>query len=598
MFSLPPIDRDEARFAEATRRMLTSPDWHGYVLPMIQDRPRLNKPPLIYWLQAVAVAACGGPEGSCEAPGAAAQASSPGNQQPLPAGRIWAYRIPSVLGALAAVLITWRLGREMFAAPCGWLGGLLLASCLVVTFDARQARTDQVLLACTTLACWALWRLWSAPTAPAVGWALLLWTALALGMLTKGPITPTLTLLAALALSVASGRWAWLRRLRPGWGLLVFVAIGLPWVFLLAAQVGWKMVAWAFTKEVLLRSVAAQEGHAGPPGYHLLLLPVLLWPGSLALVPGLVRAVRRAVRWPRRSELRLPPDHEARGRPARRRRHWRARWQQRQPGRPAELFCLAWLLPGWVVFELLATKLPHYTLPLYPPLALLCARGLYAARSAWQPLLRRLSVRAALWSWLALGELVAVALPITLALLGRLRLAPAGLGALLGLLTVGQLLLVWLALELRRRRFVRAQLVAVGAAGVTYLAVFQCILPNLETLWLSSRLVAEVRRVDPECRRPLAAADYHEDSLIFLTQGRVRRLERSELPPWFAAHSDGLAVMAEPPEPPEFDLRRLAGVTGFNYSNGRWQRLALVELYRLTVDSSARAAGARAAAGP
>src|ERR1044071_5190431 len=62
-FALPPVDRDESRFAQASRQMLESvtlpaaerdPARHGggLVVPMVQDRPRLNKPPLIYWLQA------------------------------------------------------------------------------------------------------------------------------------------------------------------------------------------------------------------------------------------------------------------------------------------------------------------------------------------------------------------------------------------------------------------------------------------------------------------------------------------------------------------------------------------------------------------
>src|SRR6185503_4650826 len=49
LFSIPPVDRDESRFAMASWQMYTSGDW---VVPRIQERARLNKPPLIYWLQA------------------------------------------------------------------------------------------------------------------------------------------------------------------------------------------------------------------------------------------------------------------------------------------------------------------------------------------------------------------------------------------------------------------------------------------------------------------------------------------------------------------------------------------------------------------
>src|SRR3954467_5050679 len=45
-------DRDEPRYAQASRQMLQSGDW---VVPKLLDQPRINKPPLIYWCQATAM---------------------------------------------------------------------------------------------------------------------------------------------------------------------------------------------------------------------------------------------------------------------------------------------------------------------------------------------------------------------------------------------------------------------------------------------------------------------------------------------------------------------------------------------------------------
>ena len=58
--ALPTIDRDEARFVQATRQMLDSADWHGYIVPRFGDQLRLQKPPAIYWVQSASVAALGG----------------------------------------------------------------------------------------------------------------------------------------------------------------------------------------------------------------------------------------------------------------------------------------------------------------------------------------------------------------------------------------------------------------------------------------------------------------------------------------------------------------------------------------------------------
>ena len=79
----------------------------------------------------------------------------------------------------------------------------------------------------------------------------------------------------------------------------------------------------------------AQESHAGPPGYHTLLVWGLFWPAAALIGPGLVHIWRD-------------------------RAGWRAR------------FLLAWIIPSWLVFEIAATKLPHYVMPLYPALATLC----------------------------------------------------------------------------------------------------------------------------------------------------------------------------------------------------------------------------------
>jgi 4-amino-4-deoxy-L-arabinose transferase-like glycosyltransferase len=161
MFSIPPVDRDEARFAQASRQMFESvalPDeakndaMHGggLVVPMVQDRPRLNKPPLIYWAQAASAWLWTGGDPLRDA--------------------IWMYRLPSALFATLAVLITWRIGCSMLDPRAGWAGAALLAVCPMVVWDAHQARSDQLLLACTTLALWGLWEVWSRARRGRAGW--------------------------------------------------------------------------------------------------------------------------------------------------------------------------------------------------------------------------------------------------------------------------------------------------------------------------------------------------------------------------------------------------------------------------------------------
>src|SRR3954454_15795448 len=88
--SIPPLDRDEARFAQATRQMLETGD---FLRIRFQDEARNKKPAGIYWLQAASVAAFSTPESSA----------------------IWPYRLPSVAGALIAALLIFAIGNGLFA---------------------------------------------------------------------------------------------------------------------------------------------------------------------------------------------------------------------------------------------------------------------------------------------------------------------------------------------------------------------------------------------------------------------------------------------------------------------------------------------------
>src|SRR5215475_12939321 len=163
-FQIPPIDRDEARFAQATKQMLESGD---YVDIRFQDENRYKKPVGIYWLQAAVVK-------TAELAG-------------VPEARttIWLYRIPSLLGATGAVLLTYWAALAFVSRRAAVLAGLLLATSILLGVEARLAKTDAMLLLTTTAAMGALARayLTDRKALPSAGWALpaIFWTALGVG---------------------------------------------------------------------------------------------------------------------------------------------------------------------------------------------------------------------------------------------------------------------------------------------------------------------------------------------------------------------------------------------------------------------------------
>jgi 4-amino-4-deoxy-L-arabinose transferase-like glycosyltransferase len=576
-FALPPVDRDESRFAQASRQMFESvalppslrdPERHrgGLLIPMVQDRERLNKPPLIYWLQAgsAAVLTLGRPH----------------------ADRIWMYRIPSLIAGIAVVLLTWRLGWLLFDARTGAVAGALVAVSPVFAWEAHQARADMVLVAWTVLAQAMLWRIFrgerpalqdaepraaaktAAPghldTRPSLKYALWFWIAIAAGVMTKGPITPMVIAFTALGLGLAYRRFRWMLELRPVIGVLIVFACVAPWVFGVARQVGWDVYIATITDEVLGRSLAPKEGHWGPPGYHTLLLPILFWPGSL-LTAAAIGLAWRGIFGPGGGAGALS--------------RLRARLANVQTAEPAYIFLLAWIIPAWIIFEFVSTKLPHYTMPLVPAIAILSAHAVFAAEAGLLPRIRERLGRAGLTLWLLIGGIfIGLGLSALALLIARssfvggvffLFIAVAFAGV--AIVNMRQVVRSWTL-----GRYARAQLASVLVALAIIIVVIGLAIPRL--IELSPAIVRAIDTIDPSGARPVALVRYHEDSMIFLTRGRAQRIAEESLDDWFAMHPAGLAIIPHGLEDERAGrYRPIASFSGFNYAKGRTEHLMLIE---------------------
>lgn len=327
LLALPPLDRDEARFAQATAQMLEQDD---YVVIRFQDQPRFKKPVGIHWMQAAAVSAFG----------------DAGQRD------IRLYRIPSLLGAmLAAAACVWG-AAGFFSRGAALLSGLMLGGGLLLSTEAFIAKTDSMLAGLTVLAMAALGRLYAEARGgrPAGrGAAPLFWLALALAVLVKGPIAPMVAGLAALALRIADRRPLTVRPIGWAWGLILVAAIVGPWAWAVTIATDGAFWSVAIGGDLAPKLAGGHESHGAPPGMHALAAPLLLFPATLMLPAAAL------VAWRRRAD-------------------------------PGVRFALAWLLPAWLVFELTPTKLPHYVLPCYAALAWLCAAALSEASG---PIVRR-----------------------------------------------------------------------------------------------------------------------------------------------------------------------------------------------------------------
>jgi 4-amino-4-deoxy-L-arabinose transferase-like glycosyltransferase len=452
-FAIPPIDRDEARFAQATKQMVETGD---FVDIRFQDEVRYKKPVGIYWLQSAVVET----------------ASALG--LPRAQVRIWLYRVPSLIGAIAAVLLTYWTALAFVTRRGAILAALILCSSVLLGVEARLAKTDAMLLLTVVAAMGALarvylsWQRGEDPAHPPWMWPLIFWTALAGGILLKGPLIAMFVVLTIATLAIFDRSATWLWRLRPVWGLMWLLVLVLPWFI----AIFWRAGDAFFSNSLggdMLSKLGAQESHGAPPGVYLLLFWVTFWPGA-----PLAGMAAPAV--------------------------WRAR---REPGAQ---FLLAWLIPSWLVFELVLTKLPHYVLPLYPAIAILTIGALerrVLSRSSWL-------MRGAAWWFIipALTSVIAVIGAVTLTRQPVFLAWPFVAAAL-----IFGLFAWWLYDDNRAER---SLLNAVVAAMFMAMAIYGIVLPALTPLFPSPEIARALRNV--VCVGPkAAAAGFQEPSLVFMT---------------------------------------------------------------------------------
>ena len=332
-WNLPLIDRDEPRFAEASREMIERGD---YVVPYFNNQFRFDKPPLTYWAQVVSYKIFGENDFAARFPSAIAAA--------LIALSLlaWGSRLRPARASQA------RIGGERV----GWWAAIIFTLSLQTFIHAKAAVADMWLVLFMALAYWAGYELLGLPEKRTGGgsdstiqrephWWWVFYMSLAIGFLAKGPIawTPLLTVAAMKFVVVdLAKRFKFVR------GLLLMLAIVALWSIPALIRTHGEFFTVGIGRHVIGRSFGAMEGHgANSFGLYLLLLPfyfvtifLTFLPWSIKL-PGLARKL-----WPGRDGF--------------------------------DNYLIAGAAIIFIIFSLVKTKLPHYTLPAFPLLALLLAR--------------------------------------------------------------------------------------------------------------------------------------------------------------------------------------------------------------------------------
>lgn len=529
-------DRDEPRYAQTSKQMLQSdpPNW---VVPYYIDQPRTAKPIFIYWCQAVSMWLLG-------------QTNE------------FAARLPSAVAMILTLIIFGAVLHRYIGPQRATWTVLILATSGLAIAAAKMCITDAVLLLWVTIAqicLFAIYRGRMPPPRPSPGvsvegvagvrshpspWlAVVMWIAIGLAGLTKGPVVlgvQLTTMLVLLAFDVG-GNWRrrhawsqavrWWRYTRPLLGVLILAAIVGPWLIMLERRSP-GFLRQSLLHDVIGRSVKPLEGHKGPPGFYLLTVWGTFLPWCLLLPTAITIA-----------------------------------WKHRRL--PAIRFALAAIFGPWIMFELVQTKLVHYVLPTFPALAFLTADAIVRClRRQHDDLHRPIAVLVTgIWAI----AIMAIGLVPWLAVLKFRPLSPTLYSAMATISIIG-IAFALSVFVMFRRSWLAGALAAMGAwMFIVGAVVYGFYLPNAEFFWLPQRIAGRLVREGATKGGDVAMIDFKEDSLKFYQGGTIREADEllntgdaRKWPKWVVITQ---AAWRRAPAGVKTSFELVESFNGYNYAN-------------------------------
>jgi len=470
--NMPVIDRDEARFAQASVQMAESGD---LINIRFQDEARNKKPAGIYWLQTAALKVF----------------SKEGER------KIWAQRLPSVLGGLLAVLATYWGAARMIGRRGAFMAAGMLAVSTLMIFEAHIAKTDAML--CGLAAC-CLGALAHLRHGGGVKSAWVFWLAMGGSIMIKGPVIPGLIILTLITLAIWERKNSWMKKLINWPAILTFFLIWVPWAITI-----WMATDGAFFVESLGKDfggklVSTQERHPGPPGYYAGFIWITFWPSCLLLLPAFAFATR-AIKNGKGSDA---------------------------PVVKAMRLCMAWVVPYWLLIELMPTKLPHYALPLFPALCVMVgAAALTLLMVKEFSVLRRINA--------------GIFLLVSAVLIGAVMAAqsyygPEEISKSLYVYTIGSIagvLAIITAFALWQSRVKLAIITATISTLIMSAATYQFILPNLTQLRVADQIAGTFKTEDITLPRhggpEVISPHFTEPSLVYRLGQTIDVTDKADL---------------------------------------------------------------------
>lgn len=447
-------DRDEPRFATATREMLARGDW---IVPTFNGELRPDKPILIYWLMGAAYHLLG--------------------------DNTFAARFVSGLAGTAAAVCVFLLGRSMFNRSVGLLAGWILALSPMAIVESKLATTDALLLFLLTVCLTCLWHVQEkfevARQTGGVGKTWLVafgfWISLGLAILAKGPVALGVVAATILCFCLLRKETRWLQGLRFSWGIPVLLLITVPWCIAVQQETEGDFLRVALGHHVIKRSIQPLEGHRGIPGFYVLSLFGLMAPWAWMLPWSIGQ-------------------------------HWERLRSDRRVA-----YLVSWAVGTLILFELVTTKLVHYYLPAYPAIALFLASAIYGRFGSQACGIERFDRRVGVVLW-STGLLLGLGMTLFSAtMLPTVAAVPAGIVVLVlsgGLIVAGLLVC--------QNRLQRAFLVLASTISAAVIVASCQLLPALGKERAVIHVAQRIKEISKQY--PVALWLYRDPSIIYNTK--------------------------------------------------------------------------------
>ena len=522
-YSIPPIDRDEARFAQASSQMIQSGD---YVNIKFQDEIRAKKPIGIYWLQAFSAKIFGQED-------------------------IGSYRIPSLLSSIITLVFVGLITRLIFPLYQTLIVTLLFASSIVFMGEAHLAKTDATLLCLICVQQYFLLKIilhQENTFKLKYLYPILVWLTFSFGVLVKGPISIAILFPTVIAFCIIQKSISLIKSLRPIIGLLICTLVILPWFLAIDEATNGMFLQKAFQEDFFSKLESGQEGHGALPGTHLLTLSISIWPVATFLPCLILFSLQN------RTNIIIK-------------------------------FLLCWILPFWVIIELIPTKLLHYPLPVLPAIAILAIGGLLQFKSNIKKiksaLVRKITYMSSIL--FSFGGIV---------LSGGIFYISSEFNIENdNILTFFTILLVLIAIVIFilshtlifnfknlyldiSKSFYNILLAIIALASIFNIINYNFVLPKLDYLHPSNAIIKKLKKVKADA---VASSGYHEPSLVFLLNGDVLLSDPHEVAIFMAEGKNNLALIEksdlklflETTNDLNLKIKEISIVKGFNIAKGR-----------------------------